>query len=436
MNGYKIEKFINKGSYGKIHVATKNNTQYAVKMSNVSQFHDKLVLLQELKILAGNRSKYLLHLIDIFCVKSIVYVIVPLGMCDLSIYLRKNILSLEKCLELFGQIISGVRHLHENYIIHRDIKPENIIVLDENTVKLADFGTCKSLRGTNLTRTMIGTPYYMSPDVFRNVYYDYSVDIWGLGCVFYYMNFRKVPFDARNLDELKFKVCNSNVQIPTKNEIIVSLVKLMLQKRKYSRINIKTLCEHQYVKKYIDYVYSDMKQLQIHQHHSPAQMVYHTKNCMLESIAKVTPKKLSSLPKICSPKHSKLPAIIPKQNTERHKLPELAKNVPKIEARKATLVKLPEIMREPKVNSIEVSPVSKLSKLPKLDNIPQIPKVRLSPYRNQIANQHNFINVQSKPRLLPNIPTKIKVYNYNNYNHFGNFVKNNNMNFVNMLRRY
>jgi serine/threonine protein kinase len=81
-------------------------------------------------------------------------------------------------------------------VIYRDLKPENILLDKDGNIKLADFGICKVLdEAEQLTNSMIGTPQYLAPEVKNNMEgYDYSVDIWSLGCTLYEIVVGEPPF--------------------------------------------------------------------------------------------------------------------------------------------------------------------------------------------------------------------------------------------------
>jgi serine/threonine protein kinase len=101
----------------------------------------------------------------------------------------------------------GLHHMHENRVLHRDLKTQNIFMLGNGRLVLGDLGISKVLEGTmDLAQTCIGTPYYMSPEIFKNKPYNYKSDIWSLGCCLYEMTTLKHAFDANSLNGLAVKI--------------------------------------------------------------------------------------------------------------------------------------------------------------------------------------------------------------------------------------
>jgi renal tumor antigen len=82
-------------------------------------------------------------------------------------------------------LLIGLDHMHRNGIFHRDIKPENIL-LQENRLKIADFGSCKGMYSKQPYTEYISTRWYRSPEcLLTDGYYSFKMDLWGVGCVFF-----------------------------------------------------------------------------------------------------------------------------------------------------------------------------------------------------------------------------------------------------------
>ena len=98
---------------------------------------------------------------------------------------RKKYLPEKKAKFWIYQTLKALEFMHKNGIFHRDIKPENILLL-KNKVKLADLGSCKGMYSKPPFTEYISTRWYRSPEcLLTDGYYNYKMDIWGLGCVFY-----------------------------------------------------------------------------------------------------------------------------------------------------------------------------------------------------------------------------------------------------------
>ena len=77
------------------------------------------------------------------------------------------------------QMLMGLRHVHNKHILHRDLKTQNVFLTNHNVVKLGDFGIAKILDGTlEQAATVVGTPFYMSPEACQNQPYTYSSDMY------------------------------------------------------------------------------------------------------------------------------------------------------------------------------------------------------------------------------------------------------------------
>ena len=104
-----------------------------------------------------------------------------------------------------GDIVRGIKSLHDKKIMHRDLKCANIFVTKDGIYKLGDLNVSKVLK-KGLAYTQTGTPYYASPEVWMDKPYNMKSDIWSLGCVIYEMAALKPPFQAVNLESLFKKI--------------------------------------------------------------------------------------------------------------------------------------------------------------------------------------------------------------------------------------
>lgn len=101
----------------------------------------------------------------------------------------------------------AIKHVHDRKILHRDIKGQNIFIAKNNSLKLGDFGIARVLNMTNdKARTVVGTPYYLSPEIIENKPYSFKSDIWSIGAVLYELCALQPPFQATSLQMLALKI--------------------------------------------------------------------------------------------------------------------------------------------------------------------------------------------------------------------------------------
>ena len=96
----------------------------------------------------------------------------------------------------------GLLALHEKQILHRDLKSANVFLELDGIIKLGDLNVSKQTQKDGMLFTQTGTPYYASPEVWKDQPYDNKSDIWSLGCVLYEMITLSPPFQAANMDLL------------------------------------------------------------------------------------------------------------------------------------------------------------------------------------------------------------------------------------------
>lgn len=118
--------------------------------------------------------------------------------------------------------------MHDRKIIHRDLKTQNIFLTKEGIVKMGDFGIARVLNHTReKCKTMVGTPYYLSPEIIDSKDYSFKTDIWSLGVILYEMCALKPPFNSESLHGLALKIVRG--QYPPLPDKFSSEVKLLVK---------------------------------------------------------------------------------------------------------------------------------------------------------------------------------------------------------------
>ena len=135
--------------------------------------------------------------------------------------LRERYLRPEVALRILSQIARAIDKAHQSGVVHRDLKPANIVLLHEGDpfVKVVDFGVAKLLyaEGGTLTTTgtMLGTPYYMSPEQIEGGQMDGRSDLWALAVIAYQCVTGQLPFDGSCIADVLMAVVNGAARPPS-----------------------------------------------------------------------------------------------------------------------------------------------------------------------------------------------------------------------------
>ncbi|GCB70640.1 hypothetical protein scyTo_0001334 [Scyliorhinus torazame] len=126
----------------------------------------------------------------------------------LAQYLAQQDRELEEhqILNLFHQMVAAICYLHEHSVLHRDLKTANLFLTKEGEVKLGDFGVAKVMMTGSEAHTILGTPFYISPEICEGKCYNDKSDIWSLGCILYEMACRQRTFEGTNLPAVVNKI--------------------------------------------------------------------------------------------------------------------------------------------------------------------------------------------------------------------------------------
>ncbi|KAL4460009.1 hypothetical protein ABPG74_003535 [Tetrahymena malaccensis] len=157
-------------------------------------------------------------------------------------------------LKWFTQLCSAVRFIHNQKIIHRDIKNSNIFLDSNDNILLGDFGISKKLQNPkDKASTIIGTPYFMAPEICNQQPYTNKVDIWAIGIVLYRLVYLKFPFEGFEIFHLMLAISKGQLKFPqTPSSPLKNLIQKLLQNDPNKRPSIEQVFEFEEIKQFLD----------------------------------------------------------------------------------------------------------------------------------------------------------------------------------------
>lgn len=265
---YKVVSKLGDGSYGTVYLANNIMTKATVAMKKIHKVKenevDDMEIKNEIDILRKLDHPNIVKIIEFYSAPRSFYIITDFCACGELYNQIKNEYNENQLAVLFYQVFSGLCYLHANNICHRDLKLENILISeierDQESkkklfwIKIIDFGCAKIFEKNKSERTVVGSSYYIAPEVFQHKYNE-KCDTWSAGVILYMLIVGRAPFDGADDNEIissikKGKYNANHRKLVASSEEVQDLVSKLLEVNVSMRFSAEEALKHSWFKKF------------------------------------------------------------------------------------------------------------------------------------------------------------------------------------------
>ncbi|KAH9451410.1 hypothetical protein Pst134EB_018880 [Puccinia striiformis f. sp. tritici] len=253
----KIKK-VGQGASGSVYVAKvlSNGSKVAIKQMDLKVQPRKELIVNEILVMKESQHPNIVNFLDSFIVRETELWVVMEFMEGgaLTDVIDNNTMEEDQIASICFESCKGLQHLHNQSIIHRDIKSDNVLLDAQGHVKITDFGFCAKLTDQKSKRaTMVGTPYWMAPEVVKQKEYGAKVDIWSLGIMAIEMIENEPPYlDEEPLKALYLIATNGTPTLKKPERLskeLKNFLAVCLCVDVKSRATADELTQHEFLKK-------------------------------------------------------------------------------------------------------------------------------------------------------------------------------------------
>ena len=239
---YEIQEMIGEGAMSQVYKAYDPKLQrtLAIKVLKPEYVEDKERLqffLNEVHVTGKLNHQNIVQIFDVGDVDAVPFIVMEYVECQsLDDWMRmQEDISLEQIIDIISQLSQALEYAHGKNIVHRDIKPSNVLIEPNGHVRLTDFGVAYLHDHTEAGEgeTIVGTPFYMSPEQLAGNKPDLRSDLYSLGVLFYQMVFGTLPYEASSIRDLVELIQKSEVDLTTSKcpHAVKKVIRRLLHKK-------------------------------------------------------------------------------------------------------------------------------------------------------------------------------------------------------------